>query len=310
MAGSRSPSDSTGDFVTLMYVPGRAGRIHRYHVAQHWIRRAAVGLVVLGLGTVALGVDYVRARRQLTELEYLRTETRDQREKLLGYTEQMEQISEHLARVSRFDRKLRVITNLDPSDPMPLPGIGGIEGNLLAPDQVTGLTRDRRHRRMVESFGRLSEAASAQAESLGALISHLEDQTVRLRATPSITPARGWVTSAFGYRTSPFTGNREFHRGLDIAGRLGTAVLAPADGEVRFAGHKRALGNAIKLRHGFGIETLYGHLKELRVERGQKVQRGQVIALMGTTGRSTGPHLHYQVQVNGESVNPRNYILD
>ena len=219
-------------------------------------------------------------------------------------------ISEELTRISGFDRKLRVITNLDPADPLPLPGIGGVEGDLVGVAELATLTRDRRHQRILEGLGHLTDAASAEAESLSALIAHLEDQTTRLRTTPSISPTKGWVTSGFGYRTSPFTANREFHRGLDIAGRLGTPVYAPADGKIRFAGNRRALGNTVAISHGYGVETLYGHMHELKVKGGQKVVRGQEIGLLGSSGRSTGPHLHYQVQVNGVPVNPRNYILD
>jgi murein DD-endopeptidase MepM/ murein hydrolase activator NlpD len=304
---ARAPGD---DVVTFMYVPGRSGQIRRYHVPRYWIRRAAAAGVVLSVLILVLGVDYVRARHLLGELDYLRTETSEQREQLAAYSEQVGEIAEHLARVSRFDRKLRVITNLDPADPLPLPGIGGVENELISAADVAGLTRDSRHRRMTASFGRLAEAASAEAESLMAVITHLENQQARLSATPSITPTRGWVTSSFGYRSSPFTGNREIHRGIDIAGRMGTPVIAPADGVVRYARDRRALGNAISVSHGYGIETIYGHLHELRVQPGQKIRRGQVIATMGNTGRSTGPHLHYQVEVNGKPVNPQNYILD
>jgi murein DD-endopeptidase MepM/ murein hydrolase activator NlpD len=163
---------------------------------------------------------------------------------------------------------------------------------------------------MTESFERLGEAANTEASSLQSLIQHLENQQARLAATPSIVPTRGWVTSAFGYRASPFTGNREFHHGIDIAGRMGTAILAPADGVVRFAGKRRGLGKTISVTHGYGMETIYGHLSDIDVKPGGKVRRGQVLAKMGNTGRSTGPHLHYQVEVSGKPVNPYNYMLD
>ena len=304
---ARAPGD---DVVTFMCVPGRSGQIRRYSVPRYWIRRASAAGVALSIVIVALSVDYVRARHLLGELEYLREETSEQREQLAAYSEQVGEISEHLARVSQFDRKLRVITNLDPADPLPLPGIGGVENELLSAADLAGLTRESRHRRMSASFGKLAEAASAEAESLMAVITHLENQQARLAATPSITPTRGWITSAFGYRSSPFTGHREIHRGIDIAGRMGTPVIAPADGVVRYAKDRRALGKAISVSHGYGIETIYGHLSEFRVKPGQKIRRGQVIASMGNTGRSTGPHLHYQVEVNGKPVNPQNYILD
>ncbi len=298
------------DVVTFMYVPGRAGQIRRYSVPRFWLKRVSIAGIVLSVIVLALGVDYVRVRIQLGELDYLRTETSDQRNQIEAYSEKVNEIAEHLSQVSQFDRKLRVITNLDPADPLPLPGIGGVEDGPLSATDVGGLTRGGRHRRMVANFGQLSAAASAEAESLRALVTHLENQQARLAATPSVVPTRGWVTSGFGHRSSPFTGHREVHRGIDIAGRMDTPVIAPADGVVRYAKDRRALGNAISISHGYGIETLYGHLAEFRVKPGEKVRRGQVIALMGNTGRSTGPHLHYQVEVSGKPVNPHNYILD
>ncbi len=302
--------DPNSEFVTLMYVPGRAGQIRRFHFPRFWMRRATIAAAFLGAALLTLSVDYVRARIQLSELDYLRGETREQHQQLVQYTEQLGAISSDLERISSFDRKLRVIANLDPADPIPLPGIGGVDGELIDPSELPGLTRDRRHRRMLDSLSGLSNAATAQAERMAELVAHLEDQSARLSSTPSISPAKGWITSAFGYRSSPFTGGREFHRGLDIAGRLGTPVYAPADGVVRFAGERRALGNSVSLKHGYGVESLYGHMNEITVKRGQKVARGEQIGTLGSTGRSTGPHLHYQVQVNGVPVNPRNYILD
>jgi murein DD-endopeptidase MepM/ murein hydrolase activator NlpD len=293
-----------------MYVPGRSGQIRRYSVPRFWIQRAQIAGVVLSVLVLGLGVDYVRARIQLGELDYLRNETSVQRDQIDTYADKVGEIAEHLSQVAQFDRKLRVITNLDPADPLPLPGIGGVEDGPLSATDVGGLTRGGRHRRMVSNFGQLSEAARTEAESLQALVTHLENQQARLAATPSVVPTRGWVTSGFGHRSSPFTGHREVHRGIDIAGRMGTPVIAPADGVVRYAKDRRALGNAISVSHGYGIETIYGHLAEFRVKPGEKVRRGQVLALMGNTGRSTGPHLHYQVEVHGKPVNPNNYILD
>ena len=124
---------------------------------------------------------------------------------------------------------------------------------MLSSDALTGFTRERRHRQLTRGFEKLSEAASSEAKSLDAVFRHLENQQARLAATPSVTPTRGWVTSGFGYRTSPFTGNRELHRGLDIAGRMGTPVISPADGVVRYAKNRRSLGNAINISHGYGI---------------------------------------------------------
>jgi murein DD-endopeptidase MepM/ murein hydrolase activator NlpD len=293
-----------------MIVPGQAGSIRRFHVPRIWLKRASIGGVVAAIALCVLTVDYVRARIHLVELEALRVETAEQKEELHAYAERMEAISDKLGQIDQFQRKLRVITNLDPADPLPLPGIGGTDGALLDSEDVAWMSGTKRREIIKEGLETLAGAADAQQESLQGLIAHLEDQAVRLVHTPSISPTHGWVTSSFGYRTDPYTGGRALHKGLDIAGRMGTPILAPADGQVIYASQKRSLGNAVKLRHGYGIETVYGHLSEMLVKPGEMVKRGQQIAMMGSTGRSTGPHLHYAVLVNGKAVNPNNYILD
>jgi murein DD-endopeptidase MepM/ murein hydrolase activator NlpD len=144
----------------------------------------------------------------------------------------------------------------------------------------------------------LGGVASLRAGSLEELVVQLEDKRSKLASMPSIWPARGWLTSGYGYRISPFTGRRHLHPGLDIAAEPGTAVFAPARGRVRFVGRKGPLGNTVVIDHGYGVRTLYGHNSELHVKIGEQVVRGQQIASVGSTGRSTGPHLHYVVEVN------------
>jgi murein DD-endopeptidase MepM/ murein hydrolase activator NlpD len=289
---------------------GPAGTVRRIQVRREWIRRAFYAAGVVLLATPLLIFDYVRLREVSHEKDRLDQETTAQREELETYAARMQNVSDRLAKVGRLDRKLRIITDLDPEDPLPLPGIGGPEGEGIEPVRVAALTRRQRKRHMIEGLDRLEEVADAQGQRLEELIAHLEARTARLSATPSIAPTRGWITSDFGYRSSPFTGTREFHRGLDIAGRISTPILAPAEGKVRYVGEHQALGQTVILRHGYGLETVYGHLSEIEVKAGQKIKRGEILGRMGNTGRSTGPHLHYQVQANGVPVNPRNYILD
>jgi murein DD-endopeptidase MepM/ murein hydrolase activator NlpD len=156
----------------------------------------------------------------------------------------------------------------------------------------------------------LARLAESRQESLGGLVDGLRGKSRRLASTPSIWPTEGWVTSGYGQRTSPFTGRRQFHSGIDVASRSGMPVVAPARGRVVFAGKKGPLGRTVILDHGYGVRTTYGHNGKLHVKRGQEVERGEKIAAVGNSGRSTGPHLHYAVQVDGRRVNPMNYILD
>lgn len=305
-----SPNDKGTDTLTLMIVPGQSGSIRRFHVPRLWIRRATLGGVAFAVALLALGIDYVRVRSNLNELDRLRVETKEQRDQIQDYAQKMELISTKLARIDGFERKLRIITNLDPADPLTLPGTGGTDGEMLSADDVSWMSRGKRNEVMKEGLNTLASAMDAQDASLQVVIHHLEDQTARLVHTPSITPTHGWVTSHFGYRMDPYTGERAMHKGLDIAGRMGTPVFAAADGEVIYASQKKSLGYAVKLRHGYNMETVYGHLQEVLVKPGETVKRGQQIGRMGSTGRSTGPHTHYAVLVNGKAVDPRNYILD
>jgi murein DD-endopeptidase MepM/ murein hydrolase activator NlpD len=137
-----------------------------------------------------------------------------------------------------------------------------------------------------------------------------KDRSARWAATPSIWPVKGWVTSGFGPRISPFTNQLAMHDGLDIGTAPNASIQAPAAGRVASAGFDAKIGNVILLDHGYGIETEYGHLAKILVKQGQKVKRGDVIALVGSTGLSTGPHLHYMIKVKGQTINPHNYILD
>jgi murein DD-endopeptidase MepM/ murein hydrolase activator NlpD len=128
-------------------------------------------------------------------------------------------------------------------------------------------------------------------------------------ATPAICPVEdGRISSNFGYRESPFKGTKEFHSGLDISGRKGTPVKATADGRVLHAGYNGDLGKEVIIDHGFGIVTVYGHLNEIKTKAGQQVKRGTIIGAIGNTGRSTGPHLHYEVRLNNQPINPKKYI--
>lgn len=157
---------------------------------------------------------------------------------------------------------------------------------------------------------RLNGIAQLEEQRFADLYEHFQDRAVILRATPSTLPAEGWLSSPFGYRSNPFVGAKTFHAGIDIANREGTFIRAPADGLVTYASTQGGFGKVIRIDHGYGIVTKYGHTAQILVRSGERVKRGQKIAMMGSSGRSTGPHLHYQVEVKGKPVNPRSFILE
>ncbi len=138
----------------------------------------------------------------------------------------------------------------------------------------------------------------------------LLDKKSFLKSLPTLIPTRGWLTSFYGPRKSPYSGRVKMHEGIDIGARLGSPIIAPADGIVTYTGNKPGFGIYIQLDHGYGIETIYAHANKSNVTKGKKVQRGDLIALVGNTGYSTGPHVHYEIRVNGTPVDPIFFILD
>jgi murein DD-endopeptidase MepM/ murein hydrolase activator NlpD len=154
------------------------------------------------------------------------------------------------------------------------------------------------------AFGVLRDLLVGIEDRLALVRSGVERRQALALATPSIWPVTGWLSSSYGDRRDPFTGDTDFHPGLDISSPQGEPVLAPADAVVSSAGGSGNYGNLIVLDHGFGIVTKYGHLSRFAVMQGQQVKRGDVIGFVGTTGRSTSPHLHYEVWMNGQLTNP------
>jgi murein DD-endopeptidase MepM/ murein hydrolase activator NlpD len=153
-------------------------------------------------------------------------------------------------------------------------------------------------------FGLLREVLQGLENRLRYVRTDVERREALAASTPSIWPAHGWLTGTFGGRSDPFTGERGFHQGLDISTEKGQPVFATADGRVDSAGYSGDYGNLIVLRHNFGLTTRYGHLSAFKVKVGQTVKRGDVIGYVGSTGRSTGTHVHYEILANGQLINP------
>jgi murein DD-endopeptidase MepM/ murein hydrolase activator NlpD len=165
----------------------------------------------------------------------------------------------------------------------------------------------------MQQFYLLRNTAMNGAASIGIGMGETHDVTIRdwmrLASAPTLWPVQGRITGSFGERTDPFSGEGAFHRGVDISGEIGSRIIAPADGSVIFADVMNGYGRAIMVDHGNGISTLYGHLSAFAVSQGQQVHRGDTIGYVGQSGRSTGPHLHYEVRIFNTPVNPHKYLL-
>jgi murein DD-endopeptidase MepM/ murein hydrolase activator NlpD len=159
------------------------------------------------------------------------------------------------------------------------------------------------------TFGLLREILQGIESRLTDARSDVERRNSLAAATPSIWPAHGWLSSSVGRRTDPINGGDDFHHGLDISADAGSAIYATADGTVTLARREGAYGNLVTIDHGYGLETRYGHMSKFEVKTGAKVKRGDVIGRVGSTGRATGPHLHYEVRVNGRLLNPLQLLL-
>jgi len=297
------------DFYTLIVVPSDGKTVKKISLsAKSLLRFAAfIGVVLLVAGFLAY--DYINIQREKFELARLRSQTKEQKAQIEGLVAKVDQFSTKMEELRQIDKKIRIIANLENrKDKGQLLGIGGpvdTENRINA-----RLNGD--NKALIDSIDKnveqLSKDADSQERSFTELLEFLKKQKSIKAATPSIWPVMGWITSGFGTRTSPFTGAREFHTGIDIATRAGNPIKAPADGVVAEAGYQSGMGNSIKIDHGHGLSSWYGHLSRMTVVQGSSVKRGDVIGYVGSSGRSTGSHLHYGVYINNVAVNPKRYL--
>lgn len=281
-----------------------------------WGSCAIVASMLLGLGVFA-GVLLRDGRAAaLAEVEEMRAELAQHNEELNEARAQVERDLNAIAarlgalqaqstRLNALGERLTRIAQLDDGefDFSETPALGGPDG---ADD--FGAPADRSVRASLEV---LASRFEVQAQQLDMLESLLLDRDVDTALRPAGLPVRtGYASSSFGLRTDPFTAKREFHRGIDFHGALGSDVLAVADGVVAFSGRHPSYGNMVDIDHGNGYMTRYAHNSKNRVEPGQRIRAGEVIAEMGRTGRATGVHVHFEVWVNDRPVNPYAYLKD
>ena len=233
----------------------------------------------------------------------------EQNAQIVAMAEKVGTLRKDLGRVQHFDAQLRLIMDME-SDPVQTASLGGSRQEDFARSYLPLHRQELLARKMHSFLNELSTDIRLEEVRQQELIEAVRVNRDLIAAMPSIWPTEGHVTSGFGSRRSPFTGKTEFHRGLDIANRRGTPIYAPANGTVTFVGGQNAYGNTIVIQHSNGISTRYAHLDRYAVKQGQQVKRGELIGYMGSSGRTTGSHLHYEVRVNGVLVNPMRYILN
>jgi murein DD-endopeptidase MepM/ murein hydrolase activator NlpD len=270
----------------------------------------AVACIVVGFLGLAIfsGIRTFAYSVRSSQLEDLDNENRALREEIARLTSKVSEFEGEMAEHVEFEERLRILADLEPMDEdIWGVGVGGPE--LVAGVTVIGPAGSALSG-VNEDVDRLLRQIELQNHSFTEILKRLKGRKDELAHIPSIRPVDiGYVSSYFGKRTDPFTGRICRHEGVDFSARRGSKIYATADGTVCHAKYDRGYGYTIEIDHGNGVKTKYAHNDKLLVRSGQKVKRGDVIAYLGSSGRSTAPHLHYEVQVNGVPKNPLNYIL-
>ena len=345
MGQMNSVEDS--DAYTIVIFRGSTAKPLRFSFARKFVSKLLIAGAIFALVDVLVIAHYVIRTGEVWELSAFRDEAMTAREQTGAFSNAVDDLKKRLTSMKEVNQRLRVMLGIEnPKAGDAANGRGGEdtplpEGNALpasekslksdAEGQYSGavepgqnisagqmglssgssdLTEEERIASIKNDIDWLSKEAAIQEQSLQELSLAAEKKSSRWAATPSIWPVKGWVTSGFGPRVSPFTEKPAWHDGLDIGAAANAPIQAPAQGRVTSVGFDPKLGILVKLDHGFGIETVYGHLAKSLVKEGQRVKRGEVIALVGSSGLATGPHLHYMVKVNGQALDPVKYILD
>ncbi len=310
MRASKSRNTKKKEYFTIMFLPGPNARVRTLSISKSVIKSVLLSCVAVLILSLYLVYEYNDVKGKVWELQSMREELMQQKAQVQNFALNLLDYKRQMFLLRDLDTKLRRVVSLGPRDKaQQVLGIGGPDE--LGLQNLTSLGEKKQEealKEMHEELTQLKGAASKQETSLQMLIEYFEDKRSLFASTPSVWPVRGWVTSPFGNRISPFTGIPTFHEGMDIAAQTGTPVVAPADGVVIRAGFGTGYGNMVELSHGYGIKTIYGHNSRLNVKAGQRVKRGDVISYVGDSGSSTGPHLHYEVRLNGLPVNPVRYL--
>jgi len=286
---------------SLLIVRGDGVRVLRFNFPRPAVVGAGVVLAVMVSVTGALVGDWVHMREINRDAATFYAQIAEQRATIDAFNGRVTELRKEMS--GWRDLHARI---WEPFGPEMSPGgkDRGIGGGTPA-KELTGTKLSP-----VDELNRLGDAVKEQTQRLTALERLMARAGKAVAALPSRWPVRGAVNSEYGTRNSPWTSGLEFHSGMDIRAERGTAIYAPANGTVVLAGLHQEYGNAIIVDHGQDIRSLYGHLSRLNVQPGQRVERGGLIGWTGNTGRSSGPHLHYEILVRGQAVNPRAYLWD
>lgn len=300
-------------YATFMYIPESELKVVSLRIPLWLPKTIALALLLLLLGTStslymlsSINKEYNKSKDKIDKLTAVNNSQKQEINNLQNEAQKIQlQLEENIKALEEI-KKLVGLKENDNTDtkeaPKPQPASGDSS-------KIESIDATMQISQIKTSYTELSAAIMSQREAIDNSIAPVKSQVHFLNAKPAIKPVNTKITSKYGYRRNPFT-NRgsEFHRGIDFSGSKGTSIKATGDGVVIFAGWQSGYGKVVIISHGYGYTTLYGHNSKLLVEKGDKVKRGDVISKMGSTGRSTGSHLHYEVKLNGSTVNPAKYF--
>ncbi len=304
-------------YFTLIVVPDAQAQFKQIKV-PYFLTKVLIALVILSILSIPpllhyLYRSYQDMEQHSRELPVIRQETKNQRTLIERYEGDITELHQMVSRLKLVNAKLMLMAGVEnPADAQFSFSAGGDSeiNEFLSIVERSYKQTEEAMRQKLNVLEDLKRIATDQEQLGERLMEYFQDQKTVLASTPSIWPTRGWITSGFGMRKSPFTGTRSMHSGIDIATKSGSPIVAPADGIVSFSGTKGSFGRVLVLDHGYDYVTFYAHCSKLAKDVGDKVKRGDVVAYVGNSGRSTGPHLHYEVRVSGVATNPIKYILD
>ena len=299
----------SGNLFTLMVISRTNSAVRKISLPRFLISSFFVVFFAAILLSLYFIYDYASIKRDRAELVRLREQNKEQSQQVQDLALRVDEFSDRMEELRQVDTKIRILAShqIGRNKKLPL-GIGGAASTETRLKELLDQDQHKLIYGMRKNITALNEDANYREKSFNELLAFLHEQKSILAATPSIWPVKGWITSGFGPRESPFSSGVEFHKGIDIATRYGKEVLATADGLVIDASYHSQDGNLVRIDHGHGLVTAYCHLSKITAKYGMRIKRGDVIGYVGDTGRSTGSHLHYAVFVNRVPVNPQRYL--
>ena len=300
-------------FYSIIIISDATSTNKEFSISSKFIKKVLISVFVLLFIFGFIIFDYLSISFDKEKMINLKTDNKKKEKIITGLSLKMEEFSISLKKMADYKERILIASGL--KSPLALKEVGSGGGPIIDSSTLKSTTDNilidkPSNNNILDKALKLTRNAKKVENTLKYVNSVIDLQKVRLASTPSIWPTKGYLTDGFGWRTHPFTGKRNFHYGQDIATQLGNDIVATADGFVLVVAHQNALGNLIVIDHGFGFTTRYAHLSGFDVKEGDRVKRGQVIGFVGNTGRSTAPHLHYEVRVFGKAQNPLNYIID